>query len=217
MAEPILRAEDIRKSFGPLELLKGISLEIRSGESVAIRGKSGEGKTTLLHILGTLDRPDSGALWIAGDQVLDCPLHHLRCEKIGFVFQAFHLLEDWSVLENVLMPAKILRKEHLRYARAKELLNMLDLADRSSSAVWELSTGQKQRVAIARALINDPLILFADEPTGNLDEKNRRWVRDILINACSKEGKALLIVTHDDELAHSAERVLVLQQGVLST
>lgn len=210
-----LKAKNLKKSFGELEVLKDVSLEISPGEFIAIRGKSGEGKSTLLHILGTLEKPDSGELLIDGQDVAKTALHMVRKEKIGFIFQAFHLLEDYNVLENVLMPAKILRKENEAKERANELLEMVGLKSRSSSLASILSGGEKQRVAIARALVNDPSLILADEPSGNLDAMNREVIHKLLIETCRKKKKALIIVTHDEELSGMADRVYTLKEGHL--
>ncbi len=222
MTLPILSARNLAKSFSSptsVAVLKDVSLDLLPGEFVAIRGKSGEGKSTLLHILGTLERPDSGSLVIDGLDTAKIPLSELRQEKIGFVFQAFHLLEDYTVLENVLMPARIARKptgpESEARKRALELLEMVGLIPRLDFPIRVLSGGEKQRVAIARAFMNNPKILLADEPSGNLDAANRETVHRLLIEACKKEGKTLVLVTHDEELARLADRILTLKDGTL--
>jgi len=211
----ILQAQKIKKSFGKLNVLKDVSLELSKGEFIAIRGKSGEGKSTLLHILGTLEKPDSGELIIDGLCTSQTSLNILRREKIGFIFQAFHLLEDYCVLENILMPAMIQRNEQGAKERARELLEIVGLSNRADSPVRVLSGGEKQRVAIARALINDPSILLADEPSGNLDASNRENIHHLLIDACRKNNKALIIVTHDEELSCLADKVYTLKEGHL--
>ena len=209
----ILKASKIKKSFGAHHVLKDVSLEVESGQCIAICGKSGEGKSTLLHILGTLEKPDEGELFIDGLDAARTPLSQLRREKIGFIFQAFHLLEDYSVLENILMPAKILRCEKESVAKAQELLASVGLQAHADSAVRVLSGGEKQRVAIARALINDPPILLADEPSGNLDASNKEMIHHLLLKACRNKRKALIIVTHDKELSSLADRVFTLKEG----
>lgn len=213
----ILKASKIKKSFGAHHVLKDVSLEIDRGQCIAICGKSGEGKSTLLHILGTLEQPDGGELFIDGLDAAKTPLSLLRREKIGFIFQAFHLLEDYSVLENILMPAKILRREKESVAKAKELLGSMGLQAFADSPVRVLSGGEKQRVAIARALINDPPILLADEPSGNLDASNKEMIHHLLLNVCRNKRQALIIVTHDKELSNLADKVFTLKEGHFTT
>jgi lipoprotein-releasing system ATP-binding protein len=213
----ILKASKIKKSFGARHVLKDVSLEVERGQCIAICGKSGEGKSTLLHILGTLEKPDEGELFIDGQDASKIPLSQLRREKIGFIFQAFHLLEDYSVLENILMPAKISRREKEAVAKAKELLVSMGLQDLADSPVRVLSGGEKQRVAIARALINDPPILLADEPSGNLDAANKEMIHHLLLDVCRNKKKALIIVTHDKELSNLTDRVFTLKEGHFTT
>lgn len=217
---PILEAVGIQKVFsGPesIEILKNISLEVFTGESVAIIGKSGSGKSSLLHILGTLDTPTKGKVTFPG-MPNEISFQSLRGNHIGFVFQSFHLLEDYTLLENILMPGKITRKhkENILIKRAKDLLKQVDLLEKQDYAVKLLSGGEKQRASIARALFNDPDILFVDEPTGSLDPINARIVQNLLITSCKKHNKALVLVTHDDEFASTCDKVFILKEGVLT-
>lgn len=218
----LLSASKISKSFAhpiAVDILKEVSFDLLPGEFIAIQGRSGEGKSTLLHILGTLEKPDSGKLIIDGIDTATTSLSSLRNDKIGFVFQAFHLLEDYTVLENVMMPSKIARKPTTSSSESKQrafdLLQSVHLSHRLEFPVRLLSGGEKQRVAIARALMNNPKILLADEPSGNLDAANREMVHQLLIELCQKERKALVIVTHDQELARLADRILTLKEGQL--
>ena len=207
----VLKCKQLKKAYPGLQLLKGIDLDIHSGQSLAIMGPSGVGKSTLLHLLGLLDAPDSGEIEILGQTVKkrDYPL--FRNRHIGFVFQAFHLLEDESVLTNVLMPAKIGRLD--RKARALELIEKVGLKGREKQLAKHLSGGEKQRVAIARALCNDPELIFADEPTGNLDEACSQEIQDLLFKTAWDKG--LVIVTHDAQLANACDKILTLNHGLL--
>lgn len=218
----ILEAEDIHKTFQgppPFSVLKGVNLQVGRGESVAIMGRSGEGKSTLLHILGTLDTPDKGQVIIGGKQAFSSSLNSIRSHQIGFIFQSFHLLQDLSVLENVLMPAMIARlpcgKGSPAYKRALALIERVGLGEHAHQLAKLLSGGEKQRAAIARALCNDPEIILADEPSGNLDLANAKIIHDLLINMVKEEGRSLILVTHSPELASMCDRVYSLQQGVL--
>lgn len=218
----VLIARQIHKAFyNPVAvpILKGVDLEVASGEAVAIMGRSGEGKSTLLHILGTLEKPCQGTLRIAQKDVSFANTSSIRNQHIGFVFQSFHLLEDYTVLENVLFPARIARKSTSQasapYQYALELLDIVGLTDRAMFNAKQLSGGEKQRVAIARAMINDPDIILADEPSGNLDHTTADHIHNLLLNFARKQGKALVLVTHDQGLADLCDRVLHLQQGVL--
>lgn len=220
--ENVLVAHELTKSFktpSPFTLLKGVSIEILRGNSYAITGKSGEGKSTLLHILGTLEKATSGSLEICGENTRDCSLSKLRNEKLGFVFQGFHLLDDESVLDNVLMPARIGRSSTSKHSdmakRAHMLLEMVGLTHRSQHFAKLLSGGEKQRVAIARALINDPDLIFADEPSGNLDSMHSGAIHDLLLSCVKNDGKALIVVTHDEELAKLCDHKLLLKEGLL--
>lgn len=220
--KPILSAKNIRKSFlrpNQVEILKGVSLDLHPGESIAIIGASGEGKSTLLHILGTLEEATSGELFVMGRPALLRPAPILRNRHIGFVFQNFNLLEDYSVLHNVLMPALISGKEIGKqsdsYKRAVELLTQVGLKEKLHFSTKLLSGGEKQRSALARALCNDPEILLADEPSGNLDHETSRQIHQLLINSVSELKKGLIVVTHDEELAALCQRRYILSDGYL--
>lgn len=213
----ILEATDIHKSFGSVEVLKGVDLKVQKGEVVAITGASGAGKTTLLQILGTLSRPGGGSLQIEGRDVLalrDDALASFRGKRIGFVFQAHHLLPEFTALENVMIPALIAgtgRRE--AQAKAAELLKVLGLSHREAHKPSELSGGEQQRVAIARALINDPAVLFADEPTGNLDSVTKQEIHRLFFDLRERTGQTIIIVTHDPELAALCDRTLKMKDG----
>jgi len=208
----ILEADEICKSFDQLEVLKGVSLEVHPGETIAIMGKSGGGKSTLLHILGTLETPSKGLLKICG-QIPGRDVSSLRNRHVGFIFQAYHLLEDFTALENVLMPIKISRKEAPQ--RAKQLLKEVGLEGKEQVLAKYLSGGEKQRVAIARALANEPDLLLADEPTGNLDRAYSLEIQNLLLSKAKQFGKALILVTHDEEFARKCDRILFLKEGRL--
>lgn len=214
----IISAHGITKSFGSLQVLKGIDLEVAKGEVVAIVGASGAGKTTLLQILGTLSRPDSGSLAIDGSDVLGLSARELalfRNRRIGFVFQAHHLLPEFTAEENVMIPALIggTREKEAR-TRARALLERVGLAERFSHRSAELSGGELSRVAIARALINEPAILFADEPTGNLDSKTKEQIHSLLFDLRRDLGQTVLLVTHDPALAALCDRTLPMRDGL---
>lgn len=221
---PVLKAREIVKTYGKKEntfvALKGVSLEIRAGESVAIIGKSGSGKSTLMHILAALDRPDSGELAFSGKNVESFSsrkLDTLRNREFGFIFQQFFLNYRETVLENVMLPLKIAGiKPRERKRRALEALNEVDLGNKVKSKASELSGGQKQRVCIARALVTNPKVIFADEPTGNLDSENGQRVEDLLFSLNKDKGITLIIVTHDDELAAKCSRRLHMKDGILT-
>ncbi|MGC1877919.1 MAG: ABC transporter ATP-binding protein [Rhabdochlamydiaceae bacterium] len=224
MIETILLAKQLTKKFQtplPIEVLKGIDFEIKRGESIAIVGKSGEGKSTLLHILGTLEKPCSGSLEICGQNVAEAFLPKLRSQHIGFIFQSYHLFEDSTALDNVLMPAKIARqpihKGSPSYQRALKLLAIVGLEKRAASFANLLSGGEKQRVAIARALCNDPDLILADEPTGNLDHAHSQEVHSLLIGLARDLNKSLIVVTHDKEFSSLCDKILQLKDGNLST
>lgn len=211
-------AHDIKKNYGKLEVLKGIDLEIQKGEIITIVGKSGAGKSTLLHILGTLDTPDSGSLEINGTKVKfsqEKDLAKLRNRSIGFVFQFHHLLYEFSALENVCIPAYIFKnKDSVAVEkRAKELLDYLGLADRIHHKPNELSGGEAQRVAIARALINQPELVLADEPTGNLDKHNSEELHNLFLQLRKDFGQSFVIVTHNSELAAMSDRTVTMEDG----
>lgn len=212
-------AQDIVKSFGNLKVLKGISLEVKKGEIVSIVGASGAGKTTLLHILGTLDRSDSGLLSIDNKEVSTLnkkQIAHFRNEHIGFIFQFHHLLPEFTALENICIPAFIGKKEP-RTARKKalELLNFLGLSERKDHKPGALSGGEQQRVAVARALINDPGVVFADEPSGNLDSANAKELHELFFKLREDFNQTFVIVTHNEDLAKMADRSLLIKDGVV--
>ena len=213
----MIKAENIRKSYGTLEVLKGVSLEVKPSEVVSIVGQSGAGKTTLLQILGTLSAMDSGTLTIDGKQVSsfdDNRLSDFRNRRIGFVFQFHHLLPEFSALENVMMPALIARRPIAEVEQeAKKLLELMNLKDRLSHKPSALSGGEQQRVAIARALINRPALLLADEPSGNLDSKNRDEIHSLFFRLREELGQTTIIVTHDEGLASMADRKITMRDG----
>lgn len=221
MSDVLLKALGLRKSYPQgeteLEILKGIDLEVREGESVGIIGASGAGKSTLLQILGALDQPTAGELWFEGRGLLqmnDQELSQFRNQKMGFVFQFHHLLSELTALENVMLPGRI-AKESLGPLknRAEELLRLLGLSERMSHYPSQMSGGELQRVAIARALILKPRILFADEPTGNLDSVNSRKIQDLFFELKKNLGLTLVVVTHDREFAARFPRVLEMGDG----
>lgn len=207
----ILKAKNLHKSYGKLTVLSRVDLNVAPSESIAICGRSGEGKTTLLHILGTLEEPDSGEIEIAGMRLLRSNAKEIRSEQIGFIFQSYNLLDDFSVIENVLMPAKIARKNATR-VKGLELLEIVGLTSKADLRASLLSGGEKQRVAIARALCNDPHLILADEPTGNLDRETGKRIGKILVGL----NKALILVTHDPELAALCHTQYNLQNGHLN-
>lgn len=215
----MIKTENIRKSFGQLEVLKGITLNIEKEKVVSIVGASGAGKTTLLQILGTLSRPDSGNLTIAGVDPFSLnerDLSAFRNQQIGFVFQFHHLLPEFNAVENVCLPGYIAKKHRNEVEkRAKELLTFLGLKDRFTHRPNELSGGEKQRVAVARALINNPSVVFADEPTGNLDSKNQQEMHDLFFSLRDNFGQTLVIVTHDREFAKMSDSILNIKDGVM--
>jgi lipoprotein-releasing system ATP-binding protein len=210
-------ASSLKKTFQQPEqvcILSGVSFEAHKGESVAITGRSGEGKTTLLHILGTLEPFDEGELSINGHKVTSSNAPELRVKHMGFVFQSFNLLEDFTALENVLMPARIGRLP-VSQEKGLELLSSVGLLQRAHFPAKLLSGGERQRVALARALCNDPDIIFADEPTGNLDHMNGKDVADLLFNLVTSRQKTLILVTHNASLAARCQRHLILTAGQL--
>lgn len=213
----MIKANDITKSFGPLQVLKGIDLTVGTGEIVSIVGKSGAGKTTLLHILGSLDKPDSGSVTLAGTditQLKDRELSDFRNRHIGFVFQFHQLLPEFSALENVMMPALIAGIPNSK-ARCQglELLDFLNLADRAKHKPNELSGGEKQRVAVARALINHPDVIFADEPSGSLDSANKQDLHQLFFSLRDQMNQTFVIVTHDESLAALSDRTIRMADG----
>ena len=213
----MVSTKNIVKSYGSLPILKGVSLEVNKGEIVSIVGASGAGKSTLLHILGTLEKPDSGTLIIDNTNVFDLSAKKLalfRNQKIGFVFQFHHLLPEFSAIENVCIPAWIAglgKKEAMK--KAMELLEILNLKDRVEHKPNELSGGEQQRVAIARALINNPAIVLADEPTGNLDSQNSKAIFEMINNLRNQLGQTFIMVTHNQELADLSDRALTMVDG----
>lgn len=213
----MISAKNIFKKYNDLEILKGISVNINKGEIVSVVGSSGAGKTTLLTILGTLDRPTSGELFIDGTDVYklnDKKLAAFRNLNIGFVFQFHHLLPEFDALENVCMPALIANTSKKQAeTKAKELLDYLGLKDRFTHKPSELSGGEQQRVAVARALVNSPKIIFADEPSGNLDSKSARELHQLFFNLRKELDQTFVIVTHNTELADMADRKLVMKDG----
>ena len=215
----VLEAKDIHKSYGPLEILKGVNLEIPKGEILSIVGKSGAGKSTLLHILGTLDWADRGEMIIAGQRIRDLNANKLaafRNRHIGFVFQSHHLLPEFTALENVCIPGFIQRRSEAEVKRrASELLDYLGLHDRLTHKPMQLSGGEQQRVAVARALVNQPDIIFADEPTGNLDSSASKDLHELIRQLRADYGQTFVIVTHNKELAELSDRCLEMKDGLL--
>lgn len=213
----MIKANDITKSFGPLQVLKGIDLTVGKGEIVSIVGKSGAGKTTLLHILGSLDKPDSGFVTLAGTditQLKDRELSDFRNRHIGFVFQFHQLLPEFSALENVMMPALIAGIPNSKArCQGMELLDFLNLADRAKHKPNELSGGEKQRVAVARALINHPDVIFADEPSGSLDSANKQDLHQLFFSLRDQMNQTFVIVTHDESLAALSDRTIRMADG----
>jgi len=219
----ILKAKGLHKSFQhpvKVQIIKGIDLFIRQGEAVAITGRSGQGKSTLLQLLGTLEKPCSGLLEIAGQEVNAFNKATIRNRHVAFVFQSFHLLEDYTALDNVMMPARIARqkvhKGSQAYKRGLELLEKVGLSDRSHFSTKLLSGGEKQRVAIARALCNDPDLILADEPSGNLDRQTADSIHSLLLDFVKHENKSIVIVTHDQSLASMCHSQYILESGQLN-
>ncbi len=216
---PMVEAHALTKNFGELQVLRGIDLQIGRAEVVSIMGASGAGKTTLLQILGTLDRPTSGSVTIDGVDPFSLSQRHLsafRNTKIGFVFQFHQLLPEFTALENVMLPALIGGKTAPEAeARAAELLDFLNLSHRAGHKPNELSGGEKQRAAIARALVNNPSVVFADEPSGNLDSHNADELQSLFFSLREKYGQTFVIVTHDARLAQTCDRMIVIKDGLV--
>jgi len=224
MTETVIVAENLVKTYkmGAMEVnaLRGLTLSINRGEVVAIVGPSGSGKSTLMNILGCLDRPTSGTYMLDGEPVAglsDDQLADIRNRKVGFIFQSFNLLPRATALSNVELPLRYSGKTEGRKERARQSLISVGLADRITHRPYELSGGQQQRVAIARALVNDPAIIMADEPTGNLDSKVGQEIMDLLLNMNRQVGTTLIIVTHDPKIAAQAQRIIRVRDGVVDT
>ena len=217
----MIQVENLHKSFGDLEVLKGVNLKVEKGEIVAIVGTSGAGKTTLLQIIGTLDKPTSGEVIINGERLMakgEKELAAFRNKHIGFIFQFHQLLPEFTALENVCIPAMIAREKESDYKpRAEKLLRDLGLGERMHHKPNELSGGEKQRVAAARALMMAPDIILADEPTGSLDTQNKKELSDLLLHLRKEYGQTILLVTHDKELAQMADRVIEIKDGKIQT
>ena len=222
----LLAARGIRKVLAggdghPLEVLRGLDMEVRRGEFVAIVGSSGAGKSTLLHLLGALDTPTSGDIWLDGSRYADLDPHgtaELRNRKLGFVFQFHHLLREFSALENVMLPLLIGRTSPRKArSRAEEVLSDVGLAGRMTHRPAELSGGEQQRCAVARALVHDPNVVLADEPSGNLDHANAERLHEIFFRLAREYETAVVVVTHNRQLAARADRVLLLEDGRLTT
>ncbi|MBI4929692.1 MAG: ABC transporter ATP-binding protein [Bacteroidetes bacterium] len=216
----MIQANDVYKSYGTLHVLKGVSLEVKKGEIVSIVGASGAGKTTLLQILGTLDRADNGEVKINDTNLRtlsERKLSDFRNKQIGFVFQFHHLLPEFTALENVCLPAFIAGKTKTEAeAKANELLNFLGLTERAHHKPSELSGGEQQRVAVARALINNPSVILADEPSGNLDSATAKELHNLFFTLREKFQQTFVIVTHNEELANMADRKLTMKDGMIS-
>ncbi|MGA3015420.1 MAG: ABC transporter ATP-binding protein [Bacteroidales bacterium] len=215
----MIEVSNIHKSYGTLEVLKGISLKVDKGEIISVVGASGAGKSTLLHIIGTLDRPDEGTVEINGVNVRklsDKKLAAFRNKHIGFVFQFHHLLPEFTALENICIPGFLGKRNKREVERkAKELLNFMGLKDRSQHKPNELSGGEQQRVAVARALINDPDVILADEPSGNLDSASAIELHNLFFSLRNSFNQTYIIVTHNSELANMADKKLTIRDGVI--
>lgn len=218
----ILKAKELHKSYyapAKTTILKGINLSVARGETVAITGRSGQGKSTLLHVLGTLENACSGSLEIAGNPVNSFNKSRIRNKNIAFIFQSFHLMEDYTSLENVLMPALIARQNTNKGSPSRDyaihLLELVGLKHRMDFNTKLLSGGEKQRVAIARALCNDPDLIFADEPSGNLDKQTSTAIHELLLGFAKKHNKSIVLVTHDKDLANLCDKGYILHEGFL--
>lgn len=216
----MLKARDIHKSFGDMEVIRGVDLDVIPGEVMSIVGPSGAGKTTLLQILGTLDRPDSGTVDYDGTDVFTLgsnDLARFRNRNIGFVFQFHQLLPEFSLLENVAMPALIRGESRsAAFDKARRLIETLGLADRAGHRPTQLSGGECQRAAVARALVNDPKVVLADEPSGSLDSKNRAQLHRLFFSLRDRLGVTFVIVTHDEGLAADCDRVVHMNDGIIT-
>ncbi|MFM2224802.1 MAG: hypothetical protein RJA07_1004 [Bacteroidota bacterium] len=213
----MLSAQNITKKYGSLQVLKGVDLEIKSAEIVAITGSSGAGKSTLLHIIGTLDKADSGIIEIEGKNILafnDNKISEFRNQKMGFIFQFHHLLPEFSALENVMLPGLIAKRNEAEVKKyALQLLDRLGLKDRVNNRPNQLSGGESQRVAVCRALINNPLLVLADEPSGNLDSENALALHKLFLELRDELKQTFIIVTHHQQLAEMADRTVMMKDG----
>lgn len=215
----MVKASGIRKSYGSLNVLKGIEMEVKKGEVISIVGASGAGKSTLLHILGTLDTPDIGSLFIGGERIsgkTQKSLAAFRNQSIGFVFQFHNLLPEFTALENVMIPGLIARKnETALRQKAKSVMDLLGISQRLDHKPSELSGGEQQRTAVARALINDPALILADEPSGNLDSKNAQELHQLFFDLRKQLNQTFIIVTHNQQFAGMADRKLEIKDGMV--
>lgn len=216
----MIRIENLTKSFGDLQVLKGVSLEVKRGEVISIVGQSGAGKTTLLQLIGTLDKPDSGNIYFEGEELSRMSSKRLatfRNRHIGFVFQFHQLLPEFTALENIVIPALIAGRDRKDAEKeALELLRLMKLEDRASHRPAEMSGGENQRIAVARALINHPDVILADEPSGSLDSKNKEELHKLFFDLRDKFGQTFIIVTHDETLASFTDRTIRMVDGIIA-